>query len=344
MQPLRFIRLLPVHHLRCAGGVRLLQRNDVHRRATGRNRAGRRPCQEAACRSPEELRLRRPLMCFSGGKDSTYTLMLAVKKYGLELLALPLDNGYIAAESFDNMRRITDLLGVERRLASCAPPPPICGPLSAPSALHAIYRPRTLLRISAICNSCITMVNTIALQMAVEKNALYYRRIHPGSDSRQKAYCLSTTTPFWKRAAKPRCGICSSMRAVDRRLLPSARCAGQIGGSLANQYQSLMSGECHRGAYFAGGKKLDWVAPKDVDGCSSNCRLNSFNNQVHEMVFDYSPYELELSHWCAGIALLATRLSASSTTAGPNNLPRLRRSSASRCRILLCCAKHTKQP
>jgi hypothetical protein len=33
-----------------------------------------------------------------------------------------------------------------------------------------------------------------------------------------------------------------------------------------------------------------------VDGCSSNCQLNTFNNYVHERRFGYSPYELELSH------------------------------------------------
>jgi hypothetical protein len=41
---------------------------------------------------------------------------------------------------------------------------------------------------------------------------------------------------------------------------------------------------------------LGWVKPADVDGCSTNCRINAFNNYVHTCKFGYSPYELELSH------------------------------------------------
>lgn len=41
---------------------------------------------------------------------------------------------------------------------------------------------------------------------------------------------------------------------------------------------------------------LGWTKPRDVDGCSTNCMLNAFNNHVHEIRHGYSPYELELSH------------------------------------------------
>lgn len=41
---------------------------------------------------------------------------------------------------------------------------------------------------------------------------------------------------------------------------------------------------------------LGWVKPADVDGCSTNCRVNAFNNYVHLKKHGYSPYELELSH------------------------------------------------
>jgi len=41
--------------------------------------------------------------------------------------------------------------------------------------------------------------------------------------------------------------------------------------------------------------KFGWRPPENVDGCSSNCQLNTFNNYIHEQVFGYNPYELELS-------------------------------------------------
>jgi hypothetical protein len=42
--------------------------------------------------------------------------------------------------------------------------------------------------------------------------------------------------------------------------------------------------------------KLGWKLPSGLDGCSSNCMLNTFNNYVHQRRHGYSPYELELSH------------------------------------------------
>ena len=43
-------------------------------------------------------------------------------------------------------------------------------------------------------------------------------------------------------------------------------------------------------------EELGWQNPSDVDGCSSNCRLNSFNNFIHHRRLGFNPYELELSH------------------------------------------------
>lgn len=55
------------------------------------------------------------VMCYSGGKDSTYTLMLAVKKYGLKVLSFTLDNGFISPVAFDNINRVTDALERPRK-------------------------------------------------------------------------------------------------------------------------------------------------------------------------------------------------------------------------------------
>ncbi|MBN1980932.1 MAG: hypothetical protein JW795_05335, partial [Chitinivibrionales bacterium] len=53
------------------------------------------------------------LVCYSGGKDSTYTLMLAVQHYRLKVLAFTLDNGFLPDQCFTNIRRTVDTLGVD---------------------------------------------------------------------------------------------------------------------------------------------------------------------------------------------------------------------------------------
>jgi len=52
-------------------------------------------------------KLNRPYDCFvplSGGKDSTYTLYLATKVYGLRTLAVTLDNGYLSRLAKENIK------------------------------------------------------------------------------------------------------------------------------------------------------------------------------------------------------------------------------------------------
>ena len=45
------------------------------------------------------------LVAYSGGKDSTYLIYTLKKDFGLKLLAVTLDNGFITQSCFDNMRK-----------------------------------------------------------------------------------------------------------------------------------------------------------------------------------------------------------------------------------------------
>lgn len=103
------------------------------------------------------------LVCLSGGKDSTYTLMLAVRKYGLRTLAFTFDNGFLSAFALENIRGAVDVLAVDHIMMR--PSAESMKSIVRASALHRIYAPRTLTRISAVCNSCITMVNTMAVSL-----------------------------------------------------------------------------------------------------------------------------------------------------------------------------------
>lgn len=52
-------------------------------------------------------------VAFSGGKDSTASLYLARKKFGLEVVAVLVDNGFIPSAVIESGRRVCDRLGVE---------------------------------------------------------------------------------------------------------------------------------------------------------------------------------------------------------------------------------------
>jgi Fe-S cluster biogenesis protein NfuA len=58
------------------------------------------------------------IVAFTGGKDSSYALYLAVKKFGLRPLAVTSDNGLLAPIAIKNMKRIVDLLGVDHLIVT----------------------------------------------------------------------------------------------------------------------------------------------------------------------------------------------------------------------------------
>ncbi|MGB5661067.1 MAG: amino acid adenylation domain-containing protein, partial [Thermoanaerobaculia bacterium] len=76
------------------------------------------------------------LMLYSGGKDSSYALCRLVDM-GLSVYAFTLDNGYISEEAKENIRRVTERLGVPIELAT------------TPS-MNAIFRD-SLIRFSNVC-------------------------------------------------------------------------------------------------------------------------------------------------------------------------------------------------
>ncbi len=61
-------------------------------------------------------KLDRPYDCIvtlSGGKDSTYSLYLASKVYGLKCVAITFDNGYLSRHALNNIKAATEIAGAE---------------------------------------------------------------------------------------------------------------------------------------------------------------------------------------------------------------------------------------
>ncbi len=233
------------------------------------------------------------LVCLSGGKDSTYTLMLAVQKYGLRTLAFTFDNGFLSRFALDNIRGSVNALGVDHIMVR--PSFDTMKSIVRASAMHQIYAPMTLTRISAVCNSCITMVNTIAVSLALEKripfvvagftlgqiptNAVIYRPNYRFiQESREKA--LSTLEKYSGRPLTEYFSVRSELLNLPSPWHVNLLCLESI------REDRLIEEVI----------KIGWQQPDDVDGCSSNCKLNAFNNYAHELAYGYNPYELELSH------------------------------------------------
>ncbi|MBN1602873.1 MAG: phosphoadenosine phosphosulfate reductase family protein [Chitinispirillaceae bacterium] len=235
------------------------------------------------------------VMLYSGGKDSTYTLYQAVKKYGLKVLSFTLDNGYIPNQTFDNIVKITDKLGVDNLIFR--PSKENMKAIVKASALYPIYNKRTMVRISSVCNSCISMVNTQALRIALEKNiSIILAGFTLGQIPVNSIIYKNNYTFLEESRAKSN----SLLRKYTGEWLdtyynlPTSLVKNTV--EWPTMVNLLCLEKLSEEEIVAAISTLGWTAPKNVDGCSSNCQLNTFNNVIHEKVYGYNPYELELSH------------------------------------------------
>lgn len=235
------------------------------------------------------------ILCYSGGKDSTYTLKLAVEKYNLKILSFTLDNGFISPTAFKNIEKVVSKLGVDQ--ITFRPSYKFMTRLFRFSSLETIYAPKTLIRISANCNSCISIVNNTALKYALEKeipfilagftlgqipsNTIYYKNNYE--------FFRDSRTPILD-TLKSKLGddVAKYMEISDSLLKKSVHSPYSI--------NLLTLEDITENEIIEQILPLGWEKPMDVDGCSTNCVINAFNNYIHEKHFGYSPYELELSH------------------------------------------------
>ena len=235
------------------------------------------------------------IVCYSGGKDSTYTLKLAVEKYKLKILSFTLDNGFISPTAFKNIEKVVSKLGVDQ--ITYRPSYKFMTELFRLSSLESIYNPKTLIRISANCNSCISIVNITALKIALEKEIPFILAGFTLGQIPSNTIYYKNNYEFFRESRK------SVLDKFKSKLGDDVARYMEISDSLLNKSTSipyninlLTLEEITENEIIEQILPIGWIKPKDVDGCSTNCMINAFNNYVHEKKYGYSPYELELSH------------------------------------------------
>lgn len=235
------------------------------------------------------------VLCYSGGKDSTYTMKLAVEKYGLKVLAFTLDNGFLSNLAVENIHRIVESLGVD--LQFFRPSKGVYKNIIKTSLTQNLYPRSTARRISSGCQSCISIVNNIALKMAMEKEIpLVLAGFTLGQIPVNSIYYQNDYNFLAESRKKP---LEILQKEVGDGVLPYLT----IPQNTVNRVRMypytvnlLVMEEKSEAEIIKEISTLGWVQPKDVDGCSSNCRLNVANNHVHKQKYGFNPYELELSH------------------------------------------------
>jgi hypothetical protein len=233
------------------------------------------------------------LMCYSGGKDSTYTLGLLKERFGLRMLAVTVDNGFLPAQTMINIRRMVERFGVDHILFK--PDFRALKTVFAACAQSNPYPPKTLERASAVCTACMSIVKGVVLRLAVEKGIPFIAfGWSPGQAPLPS--CLLKNNPQMVRMMQK--AVHDPLQAlVGDVVRPYFLAERHFQGGYAFPYNvhPLAFLDYREEDILRTIQGWGWELPRDVDSNSTNCQLNSLGNVEHKRQFGYNPYVFELA-------------------------------------------------
>ncbi len=235
------------------------------------------------------------IMAYSGGKDSSYTLKLLKERYNLRIVTFTLDNHFVAPAAWDNIREVTDSLGVD--CLSFRPSWPLMKTLFSATAKEDIFSAATLLRASSICTACIGIVKSLVLRTALEMSIpLVAFGWSPGQAPIQSAI-MKTNAGLTKQTQKAfLAGLPAHLSSLfTSYLIPS---------SYYDSYKDAFPYNIHPLAFFeydegkikAELEAIGWKSPTNTDTNSTNCLLNAFANYCHLERLKFHPYVWEIAN------------------------------------------------
>jgi tRNA(Ile)-lysidine synthase TilS/MesJ len=233
------------------------------------------------------------LMSYSGGKDSTYTLSILREQYGLNILAITFDNGFIPEQTFKNIRNVAETLKIDHMFFK--PRFDILKRIFSECAKNNIYPPKTLERASAICTSCMGIVKFGVLRLALERGIPFIAFGWSPGQAPITSSIMKNNPQMLKMTQKT---IFEPLyKLVGDEIKPYFLEDRHFNNGYDFPYNihPLAFLEYNEGKIYQKISQLGWIAPQDTDANSTNCLLNSFANAVHKNQFNFHPYAFEIA-------------------------------------------------
>lgn len=232
------------------------------------------------------------IVAFSGGKDSSFTLYHLVETLGLNPLAITIDNGFISEQAFKNCNQITEALGVDFQIFK--PAPTFMQNLYRISTKGNIHSPSAIKRASAMCNSCINLINSYMLKTALHTNTPIIAGGYIGGQVPKDAAVLELDLKT-KSAANSRTlkGYEKHFGRLSLRYFDHSKTNTLLEKVIViNPMLAIQISEDEIIETIA---KLGWIKTKDTGLNSSNCKLNDLGILIHYKQHQFHPYAFELS-------------------------------------------------
>jgi tRNA(Ile)-lysidine synthase TilS/MesJ len=228
------------------------------------------------------------VLLYSGGKDSSLSLVQLVKEHGLRVLALTLDNGFLAKVTAANMSAMLDNVGADHIVLR--PRKQVMHGIYR-SALTSTFTAETVKYSTAACGSCIGMVFAAGMRTAASYGIpLLAGGWTPGQLTNSAFVPASFLREVVGRNLEP---VRATTPTLNSDLDTWTRDSGELPVGLLNPLYATNYTEAGALRVL---EKYGWRAPKDTDSCSTNCRLNGLLIIDHIRKFGYHPYVYEMAH------------------------------------------------
>jgi tRNA(Ile)-lysidine synthase TilS/MesJ len=232
-------------------------------------------------------------VAYSGGKDSSFLLHLLAQKYGLRLLALTMDNGFLSPQAEINMHRVTRALRVDWVVVR--PRPEMLRTIFKRSMEGPLFASKSSQRGSFICLSCIGLIKFLSLRYAIELHIPFLGFGWSPGQTSIRAALMKNTPPMIRSMQHATFEPLYAL--VGEEIRPyfleekHFQCEAQFPYSVA----PLVFTDYREEEIYSVIETLGWEHPQDTDANSSNCLLNALANQVHKQRFNFHPYDYELA-------------------------------------------------
>jgi len=233
------------------------------------------------------------VVALSGGKDSTYSLWLMKEKYGLKCLAVTIDNNFLSEAAIDNCKAISDSLNVDHIFYR--PAFGFMKNMYQVSLAENVISGSAIKRASAVCNSCIGLINNHMTKVALQQQAPLIVGGYLGGQVPVETAVIELNASTIGRMRAATAGRFSEKfgpRASDFFTLPSHLANTDATITVVNP---LLAEDYSQEDVIAKISGFGWVHPEDTGVHSSNCRLNDLGILAHYGQHGFHPYEPELA-------------------------------------------------
>ncbi|MBF0398130.1 MAG: hypothetical protein HQK78_15230, partial [Desulfobacterales bacterium] len=231
------------------------------------------------------------IVSYSGGKDSSYTLYYLRKTYDLNILALLVDNDFVAKQAWENARNVTARLGID--LMIFKPDPIFMHHMFKVARDENLYSISQLMRANSICLSCINLISNITLNEAIIHKIPIVAGGYIDGQMPSSGGVIRTDSKFFKEEnEKKRMYFVSKFGEKINNYYKIPECSeNQIYPVIINPMLGL---EYSENKVIETISKYGWQKPLDTGSSSSNCLLNDYAIAVHYQKYKYHSYESEI--------------------------------------------------